>query len=109
VRFFSFGTDFKYALDRIVHQEIYTDAPDGIQKLAFIVEATPATSDESPSAVLCSDNDGRLVISMPAATLDYEVIIQACHLWMAAQGISEQPVWFLALPPGKRPEEFLTF
>lgn len=104
MRFYSFGTDFKYSLGRITRQEIYTDAPDGGVRLAFIAE----TAEEAGRAPgFYQDDEGRPHIVVPALTLDYQVIIQACHTWMAQQGLPDEPVWFLALPPGKSPEEFL--
>ena len=106
MRFYSFGTDFKYRLGRITRQEIYTDAPDGGVQLAFIVETAPA-AEGAGRAEYYLDEQGRPHIVVPALTLDYQVIIQACHVWMARQGLPDEPVWFLALPPGKSPEEFL--
>ncbi len=107
MRFYSFGTDFKYSLGRITRQEIYTDAPDGGIQLAFIAEAAPAAEAAGHSPGYHLDDEGRPVIVVPAPTLDYAVIIQACHIWMAHHGLPDEPVWFLALPPGKSPEEFL--
>ena len=108
MRFYSFGTDFKYALGRIVRQEIYREDAAGGVVFAFTVEAAPAAAEAGHPLGYQIDADGRPLIAMPAETLDYQVIIEACHLWMAAQNLPDQPVWFLALPPGKTPEEFLT-
>lgn len=106
MRFYSFGTDFKYSLGRITRQEIYTDAPAGGVQLAFIAETAPAEeAGRAPEYYL--DEEGRPHVVVHAPTLDYQVIIQACHAWMARQGLPDEPVWFLALPPGKSPEEFL--
>ncbi|MGQ9516905.1 MAG: hypothetical protein ACUVWB_00570 [Anaerolineae bacterium] len=107
MRFYSFGTDFKYSLGRIMRQEIYTDAPDGGVRLAFIVETAPAAEKAGRVPGFYQDDEGRPLIVVPAPTLDYQVIIQACHTWMAQQGLPDEPVWFLALPPGKSPDEFL--
>ena len=108
MRFYSFGTDFKYTLDRISRQEIYTDGPAGKPRFAFIVEAAPAAQAAGRAAGYQLDADGRPLIAMPHLSLDYEVVIQACHIWMQRQNLQDQPVWFLALPPGKSPDEFLS-
>ena len=109
MRFYSFGTDFKYALDRIVRQAIHTDQPAGGVTFAFTAEAAPAAMEAGHPFGYQMDSEGRPLIAMPQPTLDYEIVIEACHIWMAQQGIPDQPVWFLALPPGKSPQEFLTF
>lgn len=109
MRFYSFGTDFKYTLDRIVRQDIYTDDPQGGVRFAFTVEAAPAAREAGHAFGYQLDEAGRPLIVMDKPSLDYTVIIEACHIWMKHQGIPDEPVWFLALPPGKSPEEFLTF
>lgn len=106
MRFFSLATDYKYAIGRLSRQEIFTDGPQGGLELAFTIE-TAASSSRLPGLHL--DGKGQTLIIMPQASLDFEVVTQACHIWMAHQGIPEQPIWFLALPPGKDPAEFLTF
>jgi len=108
MRFYSFGTDFKYNLERIARQEIYTDSPAGEAVFAFTIEAEPAARAAGHAWGFQVDAAGRPLIAMQQATLDYEVVIEACHVWMAQQGLPDQPVWFLALPPGKSPEEFLS-
>ena len=72
---------------------------------AFTVEAA---TDAAPAEAYQLDAAGRPVVRMAEGSLDYEVVIAACHIWMARQGLPDEPVWFLALPPGKAPEEFLS-
>jgi len=108
MRFYSFGTDFKYNLERILRQDIYTDDCEGV-RFAFTVEAAPAARAAGHPFGYQLDPAGRPLIAMDRPTLDYEVIIEACHIWMAHAALPDQPVWFLALPPGKSPEEFLSF
>jgi hypothetical protein len=108
MRFYSFGTDFKYTLNRISRQEIYTDGVAGKVAFAFTVEATPAGLPADGAGSYLLDDAGKPLIRMPQSSLDYEVVIAACHVWMGQQGLPDEPVWFLALPPGKSPEEFLS-
>ena len=108
MRFYSFGTDFKYALDCICSQEIYADADNRGIRLAFVLESTPAGSTPISIPHYRVEADDRPHITMPQPTVDYEVVIEACHVWMVHQGIPDQPIWFLALPPGKSPEEFFS-
>jgi hypothetical protein len=109
MRFYSFGADYKYTMDRISRQEIFTDDPAGGNVFAFTVEAAPAALAVGHPWGYQLDAAGRPLIAMSQTSLDYEVVIQACHIWMERQGIPDEPVWFLALPPGKSPEEFLSF
>lgn len=107
MRFYALGTDYKYALGRIERQEIYTDAGDGGLRFAFTVEVAPAAAAAGHALGYQLDAEGRPLVAMAAHSLDYEVIIAACHIWMQQQGLGDEPVWFLALPPGKSPAEFL--
>ncbi len=111
MRFVSFGTQYKFPELRapLVRDEIYTGDPTGGWKLAFIVETAHIGAQAGRTPGYHVDGQGRAVVVVPEEALDGVIVRRACHQWMEHNGLPDEPVWFMALPPGKEAADFFTW